>query len=378
MLTSASPVLVTGPGARKPGAVSGVQVLSQQWYLPHLQLELPELKRACKDAGLRFKPTDPKPVLQSILLQHLSAQSLPRAPSSSAAPATATAQVDLNGLKLGVLQDVKEFFEPRLQQVSQQAADLAAHNAVQGQVLEQTRVQLANTQAQLQATQAEVQGLSRAAAAAADAAATAGDREEIDRRATNLTVSNLPGVSSETEAVKVCSEMLQHLEVQTQPEIKLLRPSYADAARAGAAGSSAGPARSSKVLLVFGDVQAKTGVLKSLGKLKGSSFEKIHVDLDLTPAQAAVRRAKQPEFVQLQRQGRQPRWRGTDIICRQMPKRPASAVALSAAAPAFTATAPIVAVAPAAASAATASALPSQASAVQAPVTTPNPYATLA
>ena len=54
---------------------------------------------------------------------------------------------------------------------------------------EQLRVQLANAQAQLQATQAEVQGLSRAAAAAADAAATAGDREEIDRRATSLTVS---------------------------------------------------------------------------------------------------------------------------------------------------------------------------------------------
>ena len=193
-----------------------------------------------------------------------------------------------------ILQDVKDFFEPRLQQVSQQAADLAAHNAVQGQVVEQLRVQLANAQAQLQATQAEVQGLSRAAAAAADAAATAGDREEIDRRATNLTVSNLIGVTSETEAAKVCGELLQHLDVQTQPEIKLLRPSYADAARAGSAGGPAGPARSSKVLLVFSDVQAKTGVLKSLGKFKGSSFEKIHVDLDLTPAQAAVRRAKQP------------------------------------------------------------------------------------
>ena len=97
---------------------------------------------------------------------------------------------------------------------SQQAADLAAHNAVQGQVVEQLRVQLANAQAQLQATQAEVQGLSRAAAAAADAAATAGDREEIDRRAINLTVSTLTGVTSETEAAKVCGE-LQHLDVQT-------------------------------------------------------------------------------------------------------------------------------------------------------------------
>ena len=75
---------------------------------------------------------------------------------------------------------------------------------------------------------------------------------------------------------------------------------------------------------------------------------------------------------------RQPRWRGTVIICRQMPKRPASAVALSAAAPAITATAPIVAAALAAASIATASALPSQASTVQAPVTTPIPYAALA
>ena len=174
-----------------------------------------------------------KPVLQSILLQHLSAQSLPRAPSSSAAPTAAAGQADLNGLKLEVLQDVKDFFEPRLQQVSQQAADLAAHNAVQGQVVEQLRVQLANAQAQLQATQAEVQGLSRAAAAAADAAATAGDREEIDRRATNLTVSNLTGVTSETEAAKVCGKLLQHVDGQTQPEIKLLRPSYADAARAG-------------------------------------------------------------------------------------------------------------------------------------------------
>ena len=103
----------------------------------------------------------------------------------------------------------------------QQAADLAAHNAVQGQVVEQLRVQLANAQAQLQATQAEVQGLSRAAAAAADAAATAGDREEIDRRATNLTVSNLTGVTSETEAAKVCGKLLQHLDGQTQPEIMI-------------------------------------------------------------------------------------------------------------------------------------------------------------
>ena len=224
-------MLVTGPGTRKPGAVSGVQVLSEQWYLPLLRLEVPELRQQCKHAGLRIKPADLKPVLQSILLQHLSAQSLPRAPSSSAAPTAAAGQADLNGLKIEVLQDVKDFFEPRLQQVFQQAADLAAHNAVQGQVVEQLRVQLAKAQAQLQATQAEVQGLSRAAAAAADAAA--GDREEIDRRATNLTVSNLTGVTSETEAAKVCGELLQHLDVQTQPEIKLLRPSYADAARAG-------------------------------------------------------------------------------------------------------------------------------------------------
>ena len=80
MLTSASPVLVTGPGARKPGAVSGVQVFLEQCYLPLLRLEVPELRQRCKDAGLRFKPADLKPVLQSILLQHLSAQSLPAPP----------------------------------------------------------------------------------------------------------------------------------------------------------------------------------------------------------------------------------------------------------------------------------------------------------
>ena len=131
-LLTTAPVLVTGPGARQPGADSDVQVLSAQWLKTLLKVETPQLKQQCRDAGLAFKLSDAKPSLQSISLQHLAAQSLARAPS---APAAATPHADLNGLKLEVLQNVKNFFEPRLLQVSQQAADLAVHNAVQGQVV---------------------------------------------------------------------------------------------------------------------------------------------------------------------------------------------------------------------------------------------------
>ena len=68
------------------------------------------------------------------------------------------------------------FFEPRLQHLSQCAADLAAHNAVQDMLVGQLSAQLADTTAQLQATQAQVQNLSRTAAAAAEAAVEAADR----------------------------------------------------------------------------------------------------------------------------------------------------------------------------------------------------------
>ena len=82
------------------------------------------------------------------------------------------------------------------------------------------------------------------------------------------------------------------------------------------------------MLLVFPNVQGKQEMTASLGKLKGSTFERAHVDLDLTPAQAALRRAKQPDFQNFQRQGKQPRWREPEIICRATPKRPAPAHAL--------------------------------------------------
>ena len=51
-----------------------------------------------------------------------------------------------------------------------------------------------------------------------------------------------------------------------------------------------------RVLLAFPDVQGKQEMTRSLGKLKGSTFENVHVDIDLTPAQAALRRTKQPDF----------------------------------------------------------------------------------
>ena len=131
---------------------------------------------------------------------------------------------------------------------------------------------------------------------------------------------------------------LRYLRVQAQPTVKLLRPFYADAARAGTAGAPAGPARSSKVLLACPDVQGKHEMTKSMGKLKGSTFKRFHVDIDLTPAQAALRRAiKQPDFqFSSDRAGSLAGGERSSFAAPlRSAKRPALAPALSAAAPTF-------------------------------------------
>ena len=389
---TSSQIPVTGPGARQPGAVCAVQELSEQRFNDLLGLNLADLKRRCSSVGVTTSDKSSKPQLQAALL-HFMTRHMDKAPARSvAADADAEHHALQDDFKLKCLQVMQEWFEPRLQNFAQQVTDLAAHNAVQDTLVGQLRSQLAETQLQLHATQAQVQSLSKAAAAAGEAAAEAVDREEIEKRAANLTVSNLTGVSTQADATRVSQALLQHLDVQAQPAVKLLRSTYADAARAGSAatragpaGNAAGPSRSSKVLLVFDDVQGKQEMQKSLGKLKGSVFEKIHVDIDLTPAQAAMRRARQPEYQLLQQQGRRPCWRGTELICRQTPKRPGSEPALLVAASAFVPSVPAAATS-ASPSAAHAALLPSPAasapvaSAVRAvePVPTHNSFDALA
>ena len=240
---------------QEPGAVSAVQeVYAEATLLQLLKLDVAQLTSRCQKENVSVKGLADKPKMQAALLHALATRSPPPAPRScfsfSVDPATAAAAAP-DRLKNELLLAMQAFFEPRLQLLSQQAADLAAHNAVQDTLVKQLTAQLANTTAQLQATRAEVQDLSKTATAAAQTAAEAADREEADRRAPNLTVSNLVGVSNAGEAQEVGQALLQHLGVQAQPTIKLLRPSYADAARAGVPGTPAGPAGSSKVLLVF-------------------------------------------------------------------------------------------------------------------------------
>ena len=92
--------------------------------------------------------------------------------------------------------------------------------------------------------------------------------------------------------------------------VKQLRSPHASAARAAAAGAS--------LAAPVSDVQGKLEMTRSCGNINSATSKKPHFDVDIALAGAAHWRAKQPG---LQRQGRQPRWRGGRCCC-ATPKPP--------------------------------------------------------
>ena len=129
------------------------------------------------------------------------------------------------------------------------------------------------------------------------------------------------------------------------------------------------------MLMLFPDVQARRTSSSPRGKLNGSS--KGPINMDLTPAQAVVRRAKQPDVLQLQRQGH------TAPLGRTNDHQPPSATASRLGTCIVSCCAclwktPFVAAAPTAAPAANGHASASYASAEQATLITSSLYASLA
>ena len=183
----------------------------------------------------------------------------------------------------------------------------------------------------VQELEARFAGATAAAADAATVAATAAtaDGPAIERKKTNLRLTNLPDCNSQADAEVLVRELLATLETDlTATAVKFYPVSYAAVASANAGDRP----RTSTVVVSFADVQDKKAIYPCLKKLKGSKFHHTHVDDDLTPSQQAARKAQQETFQRLRREGKRPQWRGAVIFVdkrpyRQPPRtqRPASA-----------------------------------------------------
>ena len=88
------------------------------------------------------------------------------------------------------------------------------------------------------------------------------------------------------------------------------------------------------MLMLFPDVQARRTSSSPRGKLNGSS--KGPINMDLTPCPGSCQGAPSSQMsCSSNGRGTQPRWEEQMIISRQVPQRPASEHASSAAVPVF-------------------------------------------
>ena len=147
----------------------------------------------------------------------------------------------------------------------------------------------------------------------------------------NLCLTKLPNTESQAEAENSVKEILETLQVSSRPTaVKLLKPSSYAAATASR--TTQGSAYTGRVVVYFADEQAKKTAFRNARNLKGTPFERTHLDDDLTQRQQKARKDQQPLFQQLWEEGKRPRWKGAQIMVARKPyiaaptspKRPSS------------------------------------------------------
>ena len=132
-------------------------IFTDAWLLELLKMDVNDLRARCRKEGVSIETPADKPKLQAGLLHALANRSPASAPPSCLLPsrspaASAAAAACPEKLRNEMVVAMQRDFEPRFQQLTQCTADLAAHNAVQDILVEQSSTQLADTTAQLQAT----------------------------------------------------------------------------------------------------------------------------------------------------------------------------------------------------------------------------------
>lgn len=163
----------------------------------------------------------------------------------------------------------------------------------------------------------------------------AADQPQVALRQNNLCLTRLPKMDSQADAESSVKELLQTLQVSSQlTGIKLWKPSTVVATTSR---TTEGPAWKGRVLVSFADEQAKKRSFTNAHKLKGTAFERTHLDDDLTPMQQQARKDQQPLYKQLWQEGKRPRWKGAQLMVAgapynaalAQPKRPAAPPAAS-------------------------------------------------
>ena len=287
-------------------------------------LDLVVLKQELANRGITHPAQSPKGRLQCLLMHHLGQLKGPDDTEESR-PASATATA--------VVATLAEFKADMMRELDRRNS----HFEKRFEALEKVHTALMETKGQVDTLKADNQELHRGTdflnhqvselrdtvrelKAKVDDAA---DQSNVASLQANLCLTKLPNTDSQADAEKSVKDLLETLQVSSQPTgIRLLKPSsYAAAA---ASRTTQGSAYTGRVVVYFADVQAKKTAYANARKLKGTPFERTHLDDDLTQRQQQARKDQQPLYKQLWEEGKRPRWRGAQIFVAGRAYSPAS------------------------------------------------------
>ena len=292
---------------------------SKQFSLQEvLDLKAADAKAACKDVGITVDGNTSKGYCLDALMRHFSLGYAPAAASvTAAAPAPAglaALAAQLEGLDGKIEQGISRALAPALEMLGcrvSRVEQTAEALQVKVAALEGEKRELIGSLDFLQRDVTDLQDkLGKIHAEQAKAA----DEPEVQKRKPILKLTRLPEAVSQASAEQIVPELLETLGVTDTPRKITYRPTKSFAAAAASASApSTGPPRGGFVLVEFADGQIKDDIYRTAGKLRGTKFDRTHLDDDLTERQQTEKRGQQATYQRLWEEKKKPRWRGSQI-----------------------------------------------------------------